>query len=93
MVLTGKRHPFLARWKAGFTLGGVIEALQLELYSDGGWSLDLSAPILARAMFHVDNCYLLRNVEVLGRVLVRIRIRACRSTPNACPIPTTVSTW
>jgi xanthine dehydrogenase large subunit len=68
MILTGKRHPFLARFEVGFSDEGRLEALVLELWSDGGWSLDLSAPIMARAMFHADNCYLLPNVEILGRV-------------------------
>jgi xanthine dehydrogenase large subunit len=68
MAFTGKRHPFLGRFRAGFTDDGVITALKLELFADGGWSLDLSAPILARALFHSDNCYMLRNVEVVGRV-------------------------
>ena len=39
-----------------------------QLYSDGGWSLDLSEPILWRAMFHCDNAYYLPAVEVTGRV-------------------------
>jgi xanthine dehydrogenase large subunit len=68
MTMTGKRHPFLARYRAGFTAEGVLSALKLELFSDGGWSLDLSAPVLSRAMFHADNCYLLAHVEILGRV-------------------------
>jgi xanthine dehydrogenase large subunit len=68
MTMTGKRHPFLARFRAGFADDGGLRALKVELFSDGGWSLDLSAPILSRAMFHVDNCYALHNVEVLGRV-------------------------
>jgi xanthine dehydrogenase large subunit len=68
VTMTGKRHPFLARFRAGFDGDGLLRALKLELFADGGWSLDLSAPILSRAMFHVDNCYALRNVEILGRV-------------------------
>jgi len=68
MAMTGKRHAFLARFRAGFADDGTILGLKLELWSDGGWSLDLSGPVLSRAMFHVDNCYHLRNVEVVGRV-------------------------
>ena len=68
MVLTGKRHPFLARWEAGFDRRGVIEALRLQLFSDGGWSLDLSDPILSRALFHADNAYYLPNVDLMGQV-------------------------
>jgi xanthine dehydrogenase large subunit len=67
MTMTGKRHPFLARFDVGFSNTGKLLGLKLELYSDGGYSLDLSSPVLFRAMFHVDNCYLLSNVEILGR--------------------------
>jgi len=68
MVMTGKRHPFLARFCVGFGVDGCLQGLKLDLWSDGGWSLDLSGPVLSRAMFHVDNCYRLPNVEVVGRV-------------------------
>jgi xanthine dehydrogenase large subunit len=68
MVMTGKRHPFLCRFQVGFGADGRLSALLVELFADGGYSLDLSSPILFRAMFHVDNCYLLPNVEILGRV-------------------------
>ncbi|HET9929429.1 MAG TPA: xanthine dehydrogenase molybdopterin binding subunit, partial [Polyangiaceae bacterium] len=68
MVATGKRHPFLARFKVGFEASGRITALFVELFSDGGFSLDLSSPVLFRAMFHVDNCYLLPNVQIDGRI-------------------------
>src|SRR5262249_11413620 len=34
--LTGKRHPFLARFRVGFTRGGKLQALDIELFSDGG---------------------------------------------------------
>ena len=68
MVMTGKRHPFLARFSVGFGGDGALLGLKIDLWSDGGWSLDLSAPILMRAMFHVDNCYRLPHVEVAGRV-------------------------
>ncbi|MET0344396.1 MAG: xanthine dehydrogenase molybdopterin binding subunit [Polyangiales bacterium] len=66
-ALTGKRHPFLARFRVGFSPQGELLGLTLALFSDGGHSLDLSAPIMGRAMFHVDNCYRLSNVEVTGR--------------------------
>jgi xanthine dehydrogenase large subunit len=67
MTMTGKRHPFLARFDVGFSNTGKLLGLKLELYSDGGYSLDLSSPVLFRAMFHADNCYLLPHVEILGR--------------------------
>ena len=67
-ALTGKRHPFLARYMAGFTAEGRLEGVRIALYSDGGWSLDLSEPVLSRAMFHCDNAYLLPAVEVTGLI-------------------------
>lgn len=68
MLLTGKRHPFLAKYRVGFEPSGELRALQLELYSDGGWSLDLSEPVLWRAMFHVDNAYFIPDLEATGHV-------------------------
>ncbi|MFW5920350.1 MAG: xanthine dehydrogenase molybdopterin binding subunit, partial [Polyangiales bacterium] len=68
MVMTGKRHPFLARYRAAHDDDGKLLALDVELFSDGGWSLDLSEPVMYRAMFHVDNCYFIPHVQVVGRV-------------------------
>lgn len=68
MTMTGKRHPFLGQFEVGFSPSGKLEALRVHLFSDGGYSLDLSSPVLSRAMFHLDNCYLLEHVEVIGRV-------------------------
>lgn len=68
ITLSGKRHPFHARWEAGFDEQGRIQALKATLTSDGGWSLDLSEPVLARAMCHIDNSYWIPNVLVNGRI-------------------------
>jgi len=68
MTMTGKRHPFLATFRVGFDGSGKVLALEASLFSDGGWCLDLSAPVLGRALFHVDNCYFIPNIEVTGRV-------------------------
>ena len=42
MQSSGGRHPFLGRYKVGFTSEGRVTALDLRLYSNGGASLDLS---------------------------------------------------
>jgi xanthine dehydrogenase large subunit len=67
-ALTGKRHPFLARYAAGFSQDGRLTGVRIALYSDGGWSLDLSEPVLARAMFHCDNAYALRALDLTGLI-------------------------
>jgi xanthine dehydrogenase large subunit len=66
--MTGKRHAFLIRYRAGFDREGRILGADVELYSDGGWSKDLSEPVLFRALFHLDNAYYLPHVRVTGRV-------------------------
>lgn len=76
-MLTGKRHPFLGRYRVAFDDEGRIEGFDLELFSDGGYSLDLSAPVLHRALFHADNAYLLKNARIVGRVC---KTNACSHT-------------
>ncbi len=68
MMLTGKRHPFFGRFEIGHDADGRILAAHVELVSDGGWSLDLSQPIVDRALFHLDNSYYLPAVHFTGRV-------------------------
>ena len=68
MTLTGKRHGFLGRYRVGFDSEGTLLALDLELFSDGGWSTDLSAAVLQRALLHSDNAYYLPAMRVVGRV-------------------------
>ena len=68
LTMTGKRHGFHARWRVGFDDEGHVVALEATLTADGGWSLDLSEPVLARALCHVDNTYWLPNVRLNGRI-------------------------
>jgi xanthine dehydrogenase/oxidase len=46
MFSTGGRHPFMGRYKVGFTNTGKILALQVELFANGGHSLDLSMGVI-----------------------------------------------
>ncbi len=68
LTMTGKRHGFHAEWRVGFDDDGMIEALEATLTADGGWSLDLSEPVLARALCHIDNAYWIPNIRVTGRI-------------------------
>lgn len=76
MKATGKRHPFLSKWKVGFERSGRISAFDIELLSNGGAYADLSVAILERALFHAENAYQIPHA--------RIRGRACRTNlpPN-----------
>ncbi|HEY3662140.1 MAG TPA: molybdopterin cofactor-binding domain-containing protein, partial [Chthoniobacterales bacterium] len=68
MMITGKRHPFLGKFQVGFNHDGLLLAAKVELFSNGGWSLDLSRAVTDRAVFHLDNAYYIPNVEFSGRV-------------------------
>lgn len=67
-IMTGKRHPFLIRYKVGFDDDGRLLAVDVELNSDGGAANDLSYAILERAMLHADSSYYVPNMRVRGRV-------------------------
>ena len=66
MTLTGKRHPFQTHYEVGFDADGRITALRAKVTADAGWSLDLSPPVLTRAMAHIDNAYYLPHVHLTG---------------------------
>ncbi len=68
MMLTGHRHPFLARFKVGFDSEGRLLAARVHLYSNGGWAIDLSQAVTDRALFHLDNAYYIAAVEFRGQV-------------------------
>ncbi len=68
MILTGHRHPFLARFDVGYDRKGTLQAARVHLYSNGGWALDLSQAVTDRALFHLDNAYYIPAVEFRGQV-------------------------
>ncbi len=68
MRVTGKRHPYLARYRVGFENDGAITALAVELFSDGGCAFDLSLAVMERSMLHADNAYFFPNIAVTGTV-------------------------
>ncbi len=66
MRITGKRHPFLGRYEAGFDEDGLLLGLKVSLYADAGFSADLSLPVLDRALFHLDNAYFVPALRFEG---------------------------
>ena len=69
MESTGKRHPFFSKYKVGYHPDGRLHAADIQLYSDGGWSLDLSLPVNDRGLFHLDNAYYIPHVRFRGQVV------------------------
>jgi xanthine dehydrogenase large subunit len=66
MLMTGKRHDFLADYEVGFDANGRVLALTVMLASRCGYSADLSGPVNDRAMMHIDNAYYLEHVEIIS---------------------------
>lgn len=69
MLITGARHPFVARYRAAAsrTTGRLLFA-DIALYSNGGASLDLSGAVMDRALFHSANSYAVPAFRVRGRI-------------------------
>jgi xanthine dehydrogenase large subunit len=66
MLMTGKRHDFLADYEAGFDSDGRLLGLCVMLASRCGYSADLSGPVNDRALLHLDNAYYLEHVEIVS---------------------------
>lgn len=69
MIITGKRHDFRIKYKAGFDNNGRLQSVIFEQFAKCGWALDLSLPVADRAMLHSDNAYYLPNVRILSHRL------------------------
>ena len=64
MVITGKRHDFVADYAVGFDDDGRIQGVEMTYAARCGFSADLSGPVTDRALFHADNCYYFDNVHL-----------------------------
>lgn len=69
MHITGQRHAFVAKYRAAATREGNLLALDVEMFNNGGFSLDLSGPVMDRALFHIDNCYRWPSLRARGRIV------------------------
>jgi xanthine dehydrogenase/oxidase len=68
IATSGQRHPFLARWKVAVNKDGKFQALDADVFGNGGWSQDLSGAVVERSLSHIDGVYSIPNVHVRGRV-------------------------
>ncbi|GMF37068.1 unnamed protein product [Phytophthora fragariaefolia] len=68
MLTTGGRHPFYAKYKVGIKRDGTILALDVDIYNNAGYSMDLSLAVMDRALFHCDNSYKIPNLRCNGTV-------------------------
>lgn len=68
MLMTGTRHPFLMKYKAAVDKNGRIVGCQVIMYSNAGYSHDLSHAVMQRALLHFQNAYYVPNVRAIGYV-------------------------
>jgi xanthine dehydrogenase/oxidase len=68
MLISGQSQSYKSLYKVGFTSSGLLRALDIILYCNGGWSQDYSVPILERSLLHCDNVYNFKNLKCYGRV-------------------------
>jgi xanthine dehydrogenase large subunit len=64
MVITGKRHDFRIRYRAGINSGGRLLGVDFTHYVRAGWSADLTLPVADRAMLHADNAYFVPAMRI-----------------------------
>ncbi|HET8869463.1 MAG TPA: xanthine dehydrogenase molybdopterin binding subunit [Aquabacterium sp.] len=65
-MITGRRHCFVHRYRVGYDDQGRLLAASVDMISRAGFSADLSAPVMTRAMCHFDNAYWLPHVDLHG---------------------------
>jgi xanthine dehydrogenase large subunit len=65
-LITGRRHCFHHRYDVGYDDQGRVLGANVEMVSRAGFSADLSAPVMTRALCHFDNAYYLPAVDLHG---------------------------
>ena len=65
-MVTGRRHCFWYAYDVGHDDAGRVLAAEITLVSRSGHSVDLSPPVMTRALCHFDNAYWLPEVSMHG---------------------------
>uniref|UniRef100_A0A7M4ERU3 aldehyde oxidase n=1 Tax=Crocodylus porosus TaxID=8502 RepID=A0A7M4ERU3_CROPO len=63
MLITGGRHPLVAKYKVGFMNSGRILAVDVKYYINGGCSPDESVLVTEVALLRIDNAYKIPNLR------------------------------
>ena len=90
MIVTGKRHEFLADYDVGFDADGRILAISIMMASRCGYSLDLSAAVTDRVRVFLVGTAIVRGTGVESPVDARFGIGAGH---DAISIGQPASSW
>ncbi|XP_068165202.1 aldehyde oxidase 6 [Antennarius striatus] len=63
MLISGGRHPLLAKYKVGFMSDGRIVAADIQYFMNGGNTLDESVLVAEKVLLHMDNAYNIPNLR------------------------------
>lgn len=65
-MITGRRHCFVHDYDVAHDEQGHVLGARVHMVSRSGFSADLSAPVMTRALCHFDNAYYLPAVDLHG---------------------------
>lgn len=63
MQMTGTRHPFLIKYKVAATKEGKLMGAIVNIYNNGGYSIDLSGPVSVKVNVVYNSVY---GVSLVG---------------------------
>ncbi|KAF6006640.1 hypothetical protein HII13_004919 [Brettanomyces bruxellensis] len=66
MKTSGERHPFLVKYRASLDEDLKFTGLDMVLYANAGWSMDLTRGVIDRSVLHASNAYYIPNARVCG---------------------------
>jgi xanthine dehydrogenase molybdopterin-binding subunit B/CO/xanthine dehydrogenase FAD-binding subunit len=68
-IMCGNRHPFVGKYRSNCDTDGKIMDLEINYFSNGGNTYDMSFPVLDLAVMSADNVYSIPNFKVTGEVV------------------------
>lgn len=69
MLKTGKRHAYYAKYKVRISRDGLFKAYDLELFNNGGFSLDYSPSIMEQTIYRgLDNAYMFPKLRATAKL-------------------------
>ncbi len=66
LIWTGKRHPYLSKYKVGCDEKGKIKSLDVKMFANGGFFEDFTVAIMERSVLGLCNGYYLPNANIEG---------------------------
>ncbi|KAJ8045856.1 Xanthine dehydrogenase/oxidase [Holothuria leucospilota] len=68
MTFSGQRASFLAKYKVGFNKEGKLHALDWDIYSNVGNSVNMQDVLMDALLNNIDNAYLCPNMRARGKL-------------------------